>query len=153
MEVRPIADLNITAEVTRTELGLGNLDLNDDVNFRFGRGVEVGRLTWRKDVVTSPYVHGRFPVREVKDAVESKITVYVIAPDHATLSTNVGVLIGAFTEQYEYNLQIVVEGQTYAWRCERADYEVAFATETFNALFVPVSLAFYRSPIQVAGVI
>lgn len=149
----PIADLNLTAIVTRTELGLGDLDLNDEVNFQFGRGIEVGRLTWRKDVVTSPYVHGRFPVREVKDAVESKITIYVLGTDHATLSTNIGVLIGAFTEQYQYELQIIVEGQSYSWLCERADYEVAFATETFNAIFVPVSLSFYRSPIQVSGVI
>jgi len=48
--VRTIAELSITAEVTRTELGLGNLDLNDDVNFKFGRGIEVGRLTVHRAV-------------------------------------------------------------------------------------------------------
>lgn len=151
--MRLIADIDVTAFVTREELDAEPLNLDDNINFRLGKQVSVGMLSWRKDAVTSPYVHGRFVVREVKDAVESKIMVYAIAPTHAILSENVGVVIAAFTEQYEYELRIKVENQSYHWRCERADYEVAFATETFNALILPVQFSFFRSPIPTAGVI
>ena len=148
-----MSDLDVTAFVTRDELELGLLDINDGDNFILGKGIQVGKLVWRKDTVTSPYVHGRFPVREVMDAVESTLVVYAKGESHAVLTENIGVLIAPFTEQSEYELQINVEGQSYHWRCERADYEVAFATETLNALLVPVQFTIYRSPIAVAGVI
>ena len=146
-------ELDVVAFVTRDELELDPLDINDGVNFILGKGVQTGKLTWRKDTVTSPYVHGRFPVREVMDAVEMTLVVYALGSSHAVLTENIGVLIAPFTEQNEYELRIDVESQAYHWRCERADYEVAFATETLNALLVPVQFTIYRSPIAVAGVI
>ena len=148
-----MSDLDVTAFVTRDELDAGPLNINDGENFILAKGLQVGKLIWRKDTVTSPYVHGRFPVREVMDAVESTLIVYALGSSHAVLTENIGVLIAPFTEQSEYELQINVEGQSYHWRCERADYEVAFATETLNALLVPVQFTIYRSPIAVAGVI
>lgn len=148
-----MSDLDVTAFVTRGELELGLLNINDGDNFILGKGLQVGKLVWRKDTVTSPYVHGRFPVREVMDAIETTLVVYAKGESHAVLTENIGVLIAPFTEQSEYELRINVEGQAYHWRCERADYEVAFATETLNALMVPVQFTIYRSPIAVAGVI
>jgi len=148
-----MSDLDVTAFVTRDELELGLLDINDGDNFILGKGFQVGKLVWRKDTVTSPYVHGRFPVREVMDAVESTLVVYAKGESHAVLTENIGILIAPFVEQSEYELRINVEGQAYHWLCERADYEVAFATETLNALLVPVQFTIYRSPIAVAGVI
>lgn len=146
-------ELDVEAVVTREELDAAPLDINDGANFILGKSVSVGKLTWRKDVVTSPYVHGRFPVREVMDAVESSIVVYCKGATHPILTENIELVIAAFTLQHEYELRLKVENQSYHWRCERADYEVAFATETLNALFVPVQLTFYRSPIPTAGVI
>jgi hypothetical protein len=148
-----MSDLDVIASVTRANLAdpLGELDLNDGVRYILGKGVRVGSLTWRRETVSSPFAHGRFPIHETKDAAESSIDIYVLGEDHATLHANLGELLTAFTEQYAYVLKLEVEGESYHWRCERADYQVAFATETLNSRFVPVALSFFRHPIPVAG--
>lgn len=139
--------------MTRSNLSipLSELDLNDETNYILGKNLRVGSVTWRKESATSPFVHGRVPIYEVKDAAESSIVVYVLGSTHAALTTNVATLLEAFTEQYSYELRLQVEGQDYHWRCERADYEVGFATETLNARFVPVTLSFFRHPVAVQG--
>ena len=141
-------ELAVTATVTTSS---GSLDLDDGVSYRLGRQVEVGSVTWRKEVVTSPFVAGRTPVHEVKDAAEASITIHVLGSNHAELRSNLSSLLDAFTNQYSYELTITVEGETRTWTCERADYEVGFATETMSALVVPVQLRFHRHPEPVAG--
>lgn len=147
-----ISELSIIASVTRAELFLADLDLNDGVKFTLGQNVNVGSVTWRKETAQSPFVQGRVPVHEVKDASESTIVVYVLGATHAALNANLKELLDAFTEQYSYILRINVEGSDNQWECERADYEVAFATETLSARFVPVTLSFHRKPTPAVGV-
>lgn len=148
-----IADLAVTAFVTRSNLNppLADLDLNDGANFVLAKSVRVGAVAWRREAATSPFVHGRIPVHETQDAAESSIEVYVLGGTHAALHTNLSTLLDAFTKQYTYELRLNVEGQSYHWNCERADYEVGFATETLNARLLPVSLSFYRHPTPVTG--
>ena len=147
-----ISELAIIASVTRTELTLADLDLNDMTKFILGQNINVGSVTWRKEAAQSPFIQGRIPVHEVKDAAESSIVVYVLGATHAALNANIKELLDAFTEQYSYILRINVEGVDNQWECERADYEVAFATETLNARFVPVTLSFHRKPTPAVGV-
>jgi hypothetical protein len=150
--VSGLVDLDIAASVGREELGLGDLDLNDYENYILGRGVRVGAVSWRRDNVTSPYVHGHIPVHEVMDAAESSIDVYVLGETHGALNANLGALLTAFTQQYAYVLGLNVEGVNYQWRCDRADFEIGFATETLVARFLPVKFTFYRHPIPLVGV-
>lgn len=147
-----ISDLDVVAQVMRDELSLGPLDINDDTNFILGRNVRLGAVAWRRETATSPYVHGRIPVHEVKDAAESTVTVYALGGTPVALRNNIGVLLQAFTEQWEYQLALQLDGVLYQWRCERADYEVGFITETLVARFIPVTLSFHRHPIPVQGV-
>lgn len=148
-----MADLSISAHVTRANLTspLADLSLNDDINYTFGKQLNVGRVAWRKETVTSPFIHGRVVVGEVMDAAEGSCVVYVHGGTHSALKTNLDTLLNAFTEQYEYVLKLMVEGQYYYWRCERADYEVGFMTETLKARHVPVMLSFFRRPIPDQG--
>jgi hypothetical protein len=148
-----MSDLDVIATVTRAGLDapLGELDLDDGVKFTLGRGLRLGAMTWRREAVESPYVHGRIPVHEVKGAAESALEVYVLGADHATLQANLAELLEAFTAQYEYDLKLLVEGQNYHWRCERADYEVGFITETLMARVLPVRLTFHRHPVPLQG--
>jgi hypothetical protein len=147
-----MADLAVTAVVTRTELGLENLDINDNLNYQLGRALRIGSVTWRRESVTSPYVHGRIPVHEVKDAAESSLVVHCFGETSAAAMTNLGVLLEAFTGQWDYSIALNVDGVNYQWRCERADYEVGFITETILAKLIPVSFTFHRHPIPLQGV-
>lgn len=148
-----MADLSVSAHITRANLApaLADLNLNDDVNYQLSSQVEMGAVAWRKETVTSPFVHGRVVVGAVKDAAEGSVTVYVKGNNHATLNTNLDTVITAFTEQDEYTLKLMVEGQYYYWQCERADYEVAFTTPTLKARLLPVRFSFFRHPTPVQG--
>lgn len=148
-----MSDLDITALVSRDELALADLDINDEVNYRLAQQFRPGGVTWSKEFVESPFVHGRYVVGERKQSTEGSLGVFVTADTHAALHTNVETLVDAFTEQRTYVLRLVVEGQDLRWKCERADYEVAFTTAHVNALYVPVAFSFHRHPIPVQGVI
>lgn len=148
-----IADLDVIATVTRAQLPFPNseLNINDGINYVLGKNVRVGAVTWRRETVNSPFVEGRVPVHEIKDAAESTVTVYCLGTHHTMLNQNIETLLEAFTQQYSYELRLNIEGINYRWSCERADYEVAFATETLVAKFVPVQLTFHRKPTPVMG--
>lgn len=147
-----MAELTVAASVTRTELQLGDLNIDDGTSFTLAQGLRIGSVTWRRETVQSPFVEGRIPVHEVKDAAESTVVVYVHGTSNAILNQNVGTLLDAFTKQYTYDLKLTVNSVNYQWVCERADYEVAFATAALNALLVPVSLSFHRKPTPFVGV-
>lgn len=147
-----MSDITVGASVSRSELGKQDLDIDDGENFILSKSVNVGSASWRREFVTSPFVEGRVPVHEVKDAAESSIAVYCTGPDMSTLQANIQELLEAFTEQYSYELHITANGMQHRWICERADYQVAFATETVLARFVPVQLSFHRKPTPSVGV-
>ena len=144
-------ELTLAAAVTRTELGLTDLDINDIATYELAKQLNNGTVSWRKEIAQSPFYEGRFVVHEVKDAVEMSLIVYVHGESYPVINTRVQTLLEAFTEQYSYDLKITVNGQQHTWTCERADYDVAFATETVNALKVPVQLTTMRHPSPVAG--
>lgn len=146
-----MSDISVSASVTRNELSLGDLDLNDGVNYQLAKNFSAGSVTWRKQTVESPFYEGRYVVHEVKDAAETRLTVYVFGASYPALNSNLETLLAAFTEQSSYDVIITTEGQEHRWTCERADYEVAFATETVNALFVPVTFTMMRTPTPVSG--
>lgn len=146
-----MADLTVNAAISRTELSLADLDIDDGVNYILGNGVQAGAVSWRKETVTSPFYEGRFVVHEVKDAADLKFLVYVIGETYPAVNTKVATLLQAVTEQYSYELKLNVQGQQHTWVCERADYEVAFATTTVNALKIPVQITTMRHPAPTAG--
>jgi len=146
-----MSELSIATTISRQDLGLEDLDINDGVAYRVGRNLEVNAVSWRREAATSPFVHGRIPVIEVKDAMESSIDIYVLGEDHAELDQRLKTLLDAFTEQYSYTLRLSVDGYSHAWSCERADYSVGFATEFLAALTVPVRLTFHRHPNPLEG--
>lgn len=148
-----MSELTVSALVTRSGLSTpkADLDIDDGAKFILAQGLRIGSVTWRRETVQSPFVEGRVPVHEVKDAAESTVIVYCKGANHTILDQNIAELLEAFTEQYSYLLKLNVNGVNHHWTCERADYEVAFATATLNALLVPVSLSFHRKPSPVAG--
>lgn len=146
-----MSDINVSAWVTRTELSLGNLDVNDGANYVLARGITPGAVSWRKQFVESPFYEGRYVVHEVKDAVEMKIPFYVHGATYAAVHANLETLLAAFTEQSTYEVHTVIEGVDHGWTCERADYEVGFVTEMFVAKMIPIQFTTMRAPTPAAG--
>lgn len=114
-----VADLDISGSVTRTDLGLGDLTLNtDDLKItEWGPGI----VSWRRQKVSSAYVHGDFATSLVKEQVESPLGIRATGSSMTDCWNKIGTLIEAFS-QFSYTLAVVIEGTTFTYECEAADY-------------------------------
>lgn len=148
--------IDLTASVTRTELGMPDLDLRSDVaNFELLRdGWGPGSITWDRKKVTSPFVHGDFMVSARKEQMEAPLGFRVVGADRNTTLTRCGVLMDAFS-QSDYLVTFEIEGVTFSWSCQPADmvfgdsgYLQPFHLRAFKQ---EVHLSVPRYPIPVVG--
>jgi hypothetical protein len=146
-----MSDISFIAFVTRTNLNKAMLNINDKANFITGRSLRVGGSTWNHQEARSPYVHGRVVVHSTLDPVEVQLGVYVKANTMGALEDNLATLLEAFSDQHEFELHLTIDGVSFHWRCERADYEVGLITENIAARYLPVSLTMMRHPLAILG--
>lgn len=149
-----MADLTITGSVTRTELALADLALNDDT-YKIIRGSwGPGEVVWRRQAVSSPYVDGSFLVNATRDQVTTPLGIRVTGSSRTDCMNKVGTLCRAF-EQFSYELTITVDGTDFTYTCDPADYSwgEGGALQTFHikAYKQEVNFMIPRSPIPVAG--
>lgn len=111
--------MTLSGSITRTELSLSALALNDD-NYSI---VEwgPGELTWRRSSVGSPFVDGTYLVNAVKDQMSVSARIRVTGSNKGDCMNKVGTLLRAF-EQSSYTLTVIVDGTTFSYACEPADW-------------------------------
>lgn len=141
----------VTATVTRTELGLSDLDLAGAAYSIRADSLLPGAIGWRREYARSPYVDGAIEIGAVKDIAGGSIVVDVAASTHTGLRTAIDTLLDAFTEQRSYTLTVTWDSASWAWTCRRADYSVAFDAEFEIGRVAAVTLSFPRSPTPAAG--
>jgi hypothetical protein len=151
-----MVDMTLSYQVTREELGLGNLELQDPANgyevVRFGPGA----MAWNRQTVKSPFIHGEVLVGATMGLETAPLTVRVRASTAAALDSRLAVLLAAFS-QFAYFAGADINGQPYIWACQPADWSVGENGE-FNKFHVmakiaEVSLSIPRDPTPTAGVI
>jgi hypothetical protein len=141
----------VDAYVTRTELGLGNLDLiNDTYKIEGETGIEFGGRGWRRNMVDSPFVHGSYPVTQVMDNATVILSLQVRAASLAALETAIAAVVAAFS-QFEYDLYLILDDTTWAWRCYAADIVVGSEDERMAQYNVNVRMSIPRAPIPLDG--
>lgn len=117
-------------------------------------GLGPGPRTYRRETVTSPYVRGRFLVDRQLDTHDATLDVWVYGSGASQLATRIATLLTAF-DQLTYNLQVVIDGVTYEWKCEPADAAVGnggvFDFWDLGAFQQVVHLIIPRDPLPVAG--
>lgn len=150
-----MADLSIACSVTRTELSEADLSLEDPGKYSIIRDtLGPGAISWRRQTVTSAYVHGAVLVGAVKDTAVAPLGIRVIGSSDSSLMSRMSTLLAAF-EQFTYNLSVTLNGQTWTWKCEPADYSVGdsgvFQDFHLRALQQEVRFSIPRHPIPVAG--
>lgn len=143
------------ATVTRTELALGDLALEEEGVYKLMRdAVGPGDGSWRREVSKSAYVHGETLVGAVKDVMTAQLGVRVLASSISLLQTRVSTLLTAFS-QFSYNLTITLDGSTWQWKCEPADYAIGdggvFQDLHLLAYQQEVRLNIPRHPIPLQG--
>lgn len=141
----------IHASVSRPELGLADLDLNDHVNYFVSAPIFGGTVSWRRQTVQSPWVEGQFTVNAVRDQVEDKVVIEVMGGDQVTLQQNVQALIAAFS-QSSFNITLQLDNAVNTYACEASDYTVDWTHTRWHNRQVQVSFSLRRSPVPVNGI-
>lgn len=148
-----MADLNVVATVTRAQLGLGDLNINDGNTYTLaGPQIMGGTVTWDRRQVSSPWVDGDVTVARRRANVQDQLTFYVGGSSTANMNLNLQNLIWAFTQD-RYTLSITVGSQQFAWDCEAADYSVQIDTPHMKALYVAVTFTIPRKPAALSGAV
>lgn len=147
-----MTDLNISALVSRTQLGLGNLDINDHTKYVLAGPLAFsGAVQWNRTQVEAPWVDGQITTERHRVNTTETLAVYVAGSSMADLDANLGTLIAAF-QQDRFTFQLVVGGANHAWDCEAADVsQVLYDTAHAAAKYVTVTFAVPRKPIPLAG--
>lgn len=146
-----MADISISAVVSRDNLALSDLDINDKTNYVVA-GPEVfgGNVTWDRKQVSSPVVDGEVTTYRRKMNVQDNLAVYVSADTQANLFTKIRTLIDAFTQD-RYTLQFNIGGAVIQWDCESADYSVQIDNAHMKAMYAKVTFMFIRKPNALSG--
>lgn len=139
-----------TATISRTELGMSSLSLQDTTYAVMNNSINGGVVQWRREVAVSPYVAGETEIGSVKDQVRSALTIRVTAGSHAALQTAVSTLVSAFSQK-SYTLTLGFDGVTYAWTCGRADYSIAFDEAMRLRSVARCTFVLPRSPVPASG--
>lgn len=119
-----MAEMQTDGIITRTELALANLAFSPVNGYYIARdGWGPGEVTHRTTYVSSPYVIGQTQVHAVKDLQTSVLRVRVKGDTQTELYTRLEALCEAF-EQFSYTLTIIINGVTYTYACNTANYSV-----------------------------
>jgi hypothetical protein len=150
----PILAINL--QITRTELGLGNLELEDPANGYQVVSFGPGATSWRRDTVNSPYVHGSTLINAVMDLQIAPLVVRVKGVTATQKESRLGVLIDALS-QFLYGIGSIIDGVSYVWICQPADYSIGDGGE-FNKfheknLMTEVVFMIPRNPVPYQGVL
>lgn len=151
-----MTDLTISATVTRTELSLGDLQLNDGTNFTLTRdGFTPGSKSFRKETVDSPLVAGRYLLHAVADVVVSELKIRCSSTTDAGLAANVTAVVNAFS-QFQYTVTVTINGVAWQYLCECADTIAVGDSGAFQSLYwfnkvQEVGVSFSRHPTALMG--
>lgn len=146
--------LILAASVSRPELGLPDLNLNDHSKFYvsgadgaiFGSTVQ-----WRRQTAQSPFVEGQFTVNAVRDVVEDKFAVEVLGTDQVSLQLNLQELVDAFSQSY-FNVTMQLDNAVYTYACEPSDYTIDWTRARWHNHQALITFALRRSPVPINGV-
>lgn len=149
-----MADLATSGSVTRTELALAALSLQQAGAYEILPGTGPGALSWRREVARSPMVHGEVLVGAVKDIQIAPLAIRVIGTTASQMWARVGELTAAF-EQFSYSLSLVIGGVTFTWLCQCADWSSGDGGEfqKFHLMSHQTEVRFQipRHPVPTAG--
>jgi len=155
-----MADLAVTATITRLTVPggpLAALSLEAPGTYQIARsGLDVGATSWRRETATSQYVAGRALTGAVKDVQTGRLAVRVYATSIAALATRIATLTTAF-EQAAYTLTVGLDGTSFSWACECADWSAGDAGVVDELLLrhyrQTVTFLWPRHPTPITGLI
>lgn len=147
-----MADLNVVARVSRTLLGLGDLDVNDHSSYVLGGPAAFqGQVSWQRTTTSAPWVDGEVTWERRRSNSIEPLTIYAKGSSLSDLDTKIATLTAAFFQD-RFTFQMIVGGANHAWDCECADVsQVLYDTSHVASKYVAVTFSVPRKPVPLAG--
>lgn len=146
-----MADLTVTAVVTRSSLGLPNLNINDHSKYVLTTTMLGGSVAWQRNAISSPYVDGDITVTRRRPTVVEPMEIYVYGTNGANLMWNTAEVINAFCQD-AFSLTVTINGATRQYSCESSDYSIEYNNAKFASKMCTVRLQVPRKPLPLVGV-
>lgn len=146
----PARDAVVTVKISRTQLGLADLDLMDHLNYITSGTFMGAGVTYRRQQIRSPYVEGATTVNRVRDQVQDQIAIDVLADTQAHFQTNIATLQNAFAQD-TFVLTMTLDTVVWAWQCEASDYQMDWSIPRIHGLYGQIKYTLLRQPILVTG--
>jgi hypothetical protein len=155
-----MSSFGLSVKVTRTQLGLADLELNDNLNYRMAGGeLFQANVSWERQTTKSPYVEGEFTTNRRRNNVQETMAFDVFPGNSAGISgqskfaleANLQQIIAAMTQD-SFRMDVVVSKSTqwqqeWHWNCEASDYSVQMTNARFVARQGIVTFMVIRNPV------
>jgi hypothetical protein len=116
-----VSDLVVAASVTRTELGLGDLNLHVAGSIQVVSYDPSGAVKSRV-LAGSPTLDGHVQTGSKVDGRVILLTLRVLGPAKSVLDATAQTIFNAF-EQSSYQLTVQLDDATVVWQCDDAEYK------------------------------
>lgn len=142
--------MSATGLITRAELSLADLVIDGSI-YGFRPNPEIAKRTRRRTTAApSPFVWGTTETSSVPDQSVNTIVMTAKATSESALIGYVSALTDA-VEQSTYEMAMTINGVTYRWTCDPADWAVAFDESHLFTRKANITLIMPRSPRAVTG--
>lgn len=120
-----MADLDLSVVLSRDNLDLTPLEINDFLNYYVGAQFLGGSMAYQRTTLTSPFTDGGFTAQRFRQQVSEQIAVEVMGGTHVELTANIKTLIEAF-EQDSFTVTVTIGSQTILLDAEAADHQMVW---------------------------
>lgn len=146
-------DLEMSVVVTRTQLALPDLQINDFVTYYVGSGFLGETMAWVRETASSAFLDGAITTSRRRGMVSEPMPVEVLGDTPRDLQLNMNDLIKAF-EQSLFNVIITIgtgtHAASYTLVCESADHQMEWTGPRWVAIHGKVS---FTVPCQPRGIL
>ena len=138
--------------VSRTALGLAPLDICDGLDYYVSPTFFGGQVSWNRTQVTSPFVDGSTTTNRTRQMVTEPCTVEIITDNPGDLHDAMDALVDAMIQD-AFTITITMDGETYKYQCEAADYQRIWMGPREIAHQGQLVLSIPRQPVALVGVV
>lgn len=144
-------DASISLVISRDQLGLDDLELNDHVmSYISSQNFLGAAVQYQRNQIQSPFIDGQITTFRSLQSVQDNLTLEVLGGSHKTMINNLNTIVAAFLQD-TYNLRIKFGVTSIQYACEAADYTVDYTSERWIQPQALVTFSFPRQPTPVSG--
>lgn len=143
-------DLSLSVSVTRTLLGLADLEVNDHVHSYVTPTFLGADRGWNRVAVTSPWLDGDVTVNRTRQKVTESLQLEVLGESLAEMDANALAILDAF-DQSDFTITVTVGGQAHTYECEAADRSVLWTGPRMISSQLQITFQVPRQPVPLAG--